>query len=618
MPVGHKIFGWNQKWHLLFEAFFITFALRVSFSVPISPDEYQDKIDYYLAQAAELLGVYDLGAIFVFLMCIGFLLYIKTKDWEKKFQGYLFPFFFSVCLLLGNSYAQINSWDYCFGSIVNGIKSLGALIGLTLLLCRLFTLLLTLYERISKSDWNHKITNILFGAHCFRNVFILLILVWTPIILISYPGNVCYDVIGQIEQGIGFQPFSAHHPLAHTLIVGGMVKLFYDLTGSYDPGLFLYIIVQAILLASALAGTLQWLSKEKRAHGILSVILGIYLLAPMYSNMVSTALKDIPFMAMVIWYIIVLAELLTNRKRIKEPVFMMVFVVLQVLVMVLRNNGFYMVAISSVFYCIFWWKESEKEQKMKILLYFLILPVILSKLLNGLLISTLDAQTGSEREMLSLPFQQTARYLQLYREELPTDEKQWIEAVLGDVDQVAARYNPDIADPVKALYKDNAAGSDVMNYIKAWTKGFFRHPGVYFEAFFAHIYGWFYPGVSNAIRYEAEYSLFDKRGLFDGADKVLIFFYRLTDRVTILSLLQNVGAYTWALFLLGYYQWKQKKKKGLLLVPLFAALLICMASPCFYLHPRYAYPIMFTIPFLYGVMAERRQVWNQDLPKTIP
>ena len=40
-------------------------------------------------------------------------------------------------------------------------------------------------------------------------------------------------------------------------------------------------------------------------------------------------------------------------------------------------------------------------------------------------------------------------------------------------------------------------------------------------------------------------------------------------------------------------------------MPLFISLLICMASPCFYLHPRYAYPIMFTIPFLLGTLGTK-------------
>ena len=72
--------------------------------------------------------------------------------------------------------------------------------------------------------------------------------------------------------------------------------------------------------------------------------------------------------------------------------------------------------------------------------------------------------------------------------------------------------------------------------------------------------------------------------------------------IPFLALLENVGFYTWLLFILAGVAFRGKSEKGILLTPLFISLFICMVSPCFYLHPRYAYPIMFTIPFLYGIM----------------
>ena len=54
--------------------------------------------------------------------------------------------------------------------------------------------------------------------------------------------------------------------------------------------------------------------------------------------------------------------------------------------------------------------------------------------------------------MMSLPFQQTARYLLLYQQEITPEERAAIEAVLGDVGTVADKYDPASADPVKALF----------------------------------------------------------------------------------------------------------------------------------------------------------------------
>ena len=97
-----------------------------------------------------------------------------------------------------------------------------------------------------------------------------------------------------------------------------------------------------------------------------------------------------------------------------------------------------------------------------------------------------------------------------------------------------------------------------------WVKGFFKHPVVYFDAFFTHVYGWFTPGVSNAIRYETSYTEIAQQGLFPNAQKYLIFLYRFANRIPVLGLLENVGAYVWGIFFLLFYAKKTKKKELLL------------------------------------------------------
>lgn len=604
----------KNKLNLIFQAFLVSFACTVQFHKPLQQGDYAEWIDYVLAQAAELLGTYHFIAVLIFLLAFGFLRYVDIKQSEKYMTSRILPAFFSFCLFMGRSYQETNSWDYCFGSVVNFVKFLLAFAGMTILLRYVIGFLLWGYEKVSESTWECKFSQWFFGKNCFLKIFVLFLVLWMPVILLSYPGNVCYDVIGQIEQGVGITEYSAHHPLLHTLLVGGLVEIFYQWTGSYDIGLFIYIWVQALMLSSALAGTVWWLNKQqfskgRVSHPVLMMLLGIYVFSPMYSNMVSTAIKDIPFMAAVIWYVILLAEIWYKRERLRQPGFVVLFLVVSVLMSLLRNNGFYVLVLTGLVLVVAWWKQADRAARVRNLLYLLLLPVVLSKLISAGLLVGLSAQEGKAAEMFSLPFQQTARYLQLYRQEISEEERAAIEGVLGDVEEVASNYDPDLADPVKRLYyyQDEVTGGELVEYFLAWAKGFFKHPGVYFEAFFAHVYGWFEPGVSNAPRYEAEYNLFAKKGLFTGADKVLVFVYRLADRITPLGLLQNVGAYTWAMLILCGYLKRNNKKMLVLLTPLLVSLLICMVSPCFYLHPRYAYPYMFTLPFLYGLAERSRE-----------
>lgn len=269
----------------------------------------------------------------------------------------------------------------------------------------------------------------------------------------------------------------------------------------------------------------------------------------------------------------------------------------QVLVGLLRNNGIYVVVLTGVVLAVIY-------RKKILLLCTAVLPLVICLGGNGLLAFACGAEAGSPGEMFSIPFQQTARYLQLYGDELTEEEQKVIAEVLTDPELVAERYDPNISDPVKALYLQDCGTDKLAAYFKVWFTGFFKHPSVYLEAFFIHVYGWFDPGVTNAIRYEAQSDLFRQGGLISGADKLLLFVYRFAEYIPFLAVLENVGVYTWLLFLLGGKVRREKCKKGILLAPMFISLLICMAAPCFYLHPRYAFPIMFTIPFLYGIMGE--------------
>lgn len=597
-----------EKWLLPIQAALILFAVQLRYDQLPGSDAYKSKLHYLYAMITDWFGKYNFGGLLLFVAVLVFLWQMRKSGFDKRYKGIALPCFFSLCLVVGKSYAEVQSSVFCFGSIVYFVRFITAAVGYFFLIKYMISLLLVGYDKLGQSKWSNRFANWLLGKHCFRNVFFLLLLLWAPVIFLSYPGNLCYDVLGQIEQGLGMSRYTAHHPLFHTLIVSGMIRIVSGLTGSMNLGLFAYILLQAVMLAAALAGIMARLNKRGISLSFRCIILLVYLLSPMYSNIVSTAIKDVPFMAAVVWYILLLEELVSEGSERKNVKYWVTLVLVQTLTGLLRNNGIYMVVISGIGVALYYgWKYSRKEigawkQPVLILCCLVILPFVGYQAGSKGLSATLHAESGSKAEMFSIPFQQTARYLQLYRDTLTAEEKMAIENVLGDVSRVAERYNPDISDPVKALYRRDAGMSELAAYFKVWASCFFRHPGVYFEAFFIHVYGWFDPAVCSAIRYEAETDLFRQGGLIPGADKVLLFVYRFAEYIPFLAVLENVGFYTWLLFILAGEAMRKRDGKGILLLPLFVSLLICMASPCFYLHPRYAFPIMFTLPFIYGVV----------------
>lgn len=600
---------------IFLKSFLTAYALTAVFHAPLLPSSYETGADYVIASVYELLGAYDLNFFLVLLLGLGFYSWKPREKTQASFRSGSLPLsvFFALCLVLGQSYHQTGNASCCLGSLVNLLKSLLALSGFSLLFCRLIRICCAfLKSRCFLSEETH-----FFTQHAFRKAFLILTAAYLPFLLTSFPGNLCWDAIGQIEQVMGSTPYSTHHPLLHTLIMGGFIKggsLFH----SPEAGLFLYMLFQDALLISALAATIAVLAKRGAAFRLLVCLLAVYCITPVYSNMASTAVKDVPYAAFTVGYTMALALYLEQPERLKNKKFILLFFFLQTGVILFRNNGLYVVLLSGIA-CFAFLSRNYRTPREKLLCLLASFggSILTARVVLFLLVQLTCAAPGSMGEMLSIPFQQTARYLQFHIEEISPEERAGIEAVLGDAQKAASAYNPASADPVKALYRKDASLGDLTAYLRAWFRGLFTHPGPYFDAFFVHIYGWFTPSVSNAIRYETDgYETVGQGGLFPNADKLLIFYYRFANRITLLGLLENIGAAVWGLFFLTFYQKKQRHTAALRAgLPLWISLLICMASPCFFGHPRYAFPILFALPFLYGFTMTHSQARDITVQK---
>ncbi len=582
------------------KSFLTAYALCTVFHAPLEPGRYETAIDYAIASIYELLGEYNLKFLLVLVLsafCYRFAARQSAEKGSGRHSSVIPAGFFALCLLLGQSYHEAGDSSYVLGSGINFVKSAVAFAGYACLFHALTGLAcLALDSHDFRSDKEH-----FFTRHAFSKSFFILAASYLPFLILAFPGNLCWDAIGQIDQVIGDVSYSTHHPLFHTLIMGGLVKAGESLFHSPEIGLFLYMLLQDTMLAAALAATIAVLSGRGARFSLLLVLQLLYCLTPVYSNMASTAVKDVPYASCVIVYCIWLALLLEKPERIRNRKFIISFFFIQLGVILFRNNGLYVVLLSGIAGFLFLFRKYGLRERILCLFAAFGGSVVTAKLILALLAFICHATPGSPGEMMSLPFQQTARYLQLYQDEISDTERVSIEALLGDVGTAAAKYDPASADPVKALFDRTASAKELIAYMNAWFQGLMKHPGTYFEAFFLHVYGWFDPAVSNSIRYEADtYDAIRQGGLFPDAEKLLIFYYRFAGR-TLLGFFENTGASVWALVFLTFYQKRHRQRAAVCAgAPLWVSLLICMASPCFFGHPRYAFPILFTLPFLYG------------------
>ena len=153
------------------------------------------------------------------------------------------------------------------------------------------------------------------------------------------------------------------------------------------------------------------------------------------------------------------------------------------------------------------------------------------------------------------------------------------------------------ADPIKNKYKRDATRTDVVNYFKAWFRGLTKHPASYVDTYINHVFGWFYVGTDNDIRYIGRLGIFSE-SLW--GDEEVKYWIELLGDFPVFWILQSAPVYIWLLIALSVYKLVKRDGDGYFLVAsfMFLGLAFCLLGPAFYLHPRFAFSIMFSMPYV--------------------
>ena len=558
--------------------------------------------DFLIARIYSTLGDYQFDMIVAALLA-GCAMKLICDRFGKYLKGYVLPMILGLIVVLGRSAITFGNLSGIYETVPFIIRSVLAAAGFGIIFRYVFALAEAGLVHISLSRGEKKIFAGLFGKNIFRNVCLLLMLLWIPIMILNYPGNHNADFIGQLMQTTGDMPWSGHHPIVLTSFIGVFFGAFRAVFGNYDLALFVWIFLQSLALAAALSLTIAYLKKKGASQYLLVTVLAVYVLSPIYSNIATTAIKDVPFAAACIWYCVLTAMYYEDVQAfIGKRSSLIKLVIASVLICMCRNNGSIIVFVNGLVMCVYGLGKARAEEKtdlknlIKKAAFFLILPIGIYTAFSSGIKAYVNAESDGLKEMLSIPMQQTTLYMTRYESELTDEEISSVNALFGNYENMIESYDPFISDPVKQYYDTKASNEVVSGYLKTWFKMFFKHPGTYFESFFMSTYGWFDPETDTSVRYELDSDYFTRTGLFEGADELIIYFYRYIDRISFFGMLQSPGLWTWVMLLLI-----RRRKENLHLYPMqLITLLVCMAGPCFMKHARYAFPIMFTIPFLMG------------------
>ena len=542
--------------------------------------------------------------------------------------------FLSGFMVVGASFEQENGWGLILGSAA---QLLMALIRFTACFFLFKNILVFLYDVADRYEWqfrhrngrtenNSVIGRKQDGLHwkdCqkFLFVFISLFILHLPYIVLSYPAVFWGDTPAQIAQGFNLNEETSqyllllsedvrlnnHHPVFHTLLLHVFLRLG-GILHSFNTGIFLFSLLQLICLFGTISLCIVRLYESGVPVRYLLMLIIYFGVAPRLQNHSMLITKDIWYGMATLLFVLFLERVTRPERDGKPSVKEMLGVFLSELLLILfRNEGIYVVVLTLILAC----AMGTGPRRRWIINSVSCLVVVL--LIHQVIFPTFRITEGSRREMLSIPFQQTARYMKIYPDEVTDKEWDAVNAVL-DAEALPELYIYTRSDPVKATFREEADSTALKGYFSAWLKMGLKHPGIYLGATINQIYQYFYPDTEylarvpyadsahlmehtnrlmedGGIRTDFHYPdrFFRFRMLYEKAGEALA-------RFPAVSVLSRAATYLWLVLIAGFYQIRRKNRRGILLLfPLFLEILVCFAGPvggtCF----RYLYPVALSV-----------------------
>ncbi len=528
---------------------------------------------------------------------------------RKNVVTMILSFIFTIFLTIGSSFIISDSLDAVIKHpIITILMMIISFIILNAIITFLFNKLDNYEAKEKKIDKKTGFISKMIDKHPFWFSLIVILLFWLIYIIAFYPAIMSPDPSFQILQFFGIDNkystyvnlidesviITNHHPVIHTLLIGSCVKLGVSIFNSTNVGLFIYSIIQTLILASTLSYTIKFLKEINVSVNVRKAVLFIYALVPVFPFYAMSPVKDVIFGCLIILYIISIYKFIKLKDKINVKT-MIKEIILMILITLFRNNGIHIIILSFPFLLLL-----GRKNLMKYLIIFIV--VILSYFTyDKVILPHFKITPGSVREMLSIPFQQTARYVIKNDDKIPKKDKKAIDKILN-YDTLKKRYDPEKADDVKNKFNKDATDRDLKNYFKVWFKELKDDPKTYVEATLNNTYGYFYPVKTNWYIYVNENKTINNYGFdyhFNDLNvlrSALMVYGLVFPYIPFLGLIVNIGFNTWILlFMIAYLIYRKKYKEIIYLIPSIIVLLVCFASPV-NTYFRYALPNVFAMP----------------------
>lgn len=558
--------------------------------------------------------------------CFYKFVWVKTERKPVKYSRVLAAFL-AIMYAAGIAFSYAGTLHILWDSDIRMLKAFIWIVGMYMLYLTFIQLLHDLLQLRPGTAFDQCQLGQYYKQHPFLATWLTIILCWLPHILLRYPGTMSYDNWNELSYYFGYQAYSDAQPLFHTWLFGSVIKIGLQL-GSANLGLFLFVILQSVCMSLVLAWSLTFMRRWETPSWLFYLTMGIYGIAPYFAGYASFPIKDYLYTACFVLFLLCMMEWTMDKEVWKKRKYVCRYVAAVTFMILFRNNGLYVYI--PVMLIIMLMEAAGMRRCGKAALnvsgftryLWVLFPLFLSWMITGVITVHYDVQQNGPKEMLSLPFQQTARFVRDYGDEVTEEEKQIIDKVLF-YDQISESYDEMTSDPIKGMYHAESS-TELKDYLRVWVKQFFRHPWCYVEATWNQNYYLFALDIDNIVYNKdcnvgeeimLDYGILDEINFevpewMDGICTIMVSYYALLSRLPVIGLLNNVAFYIIMLWAVTAFALKDKSKRVLMvLLPLWISFFIIIAAPQIQNQPRYAFPIIYSMPVVaaYYIRSGKKQ-----------
>ena len=471
----------------------------------------------------------------------------------------------------------------------------------------------------------------------------LYLICYMPYYLTLFPGNLGKDTFESVDMVLGNIPWTNHHPIFFTALIGGVIKL----TGWMNSitaglGVFTFIHMTAVCLTESYLTV--WIADRESKAGIgryvsipAAIFFALHPIAAMYSMYIT---KDVLFSCVLVLFVLTLIDAHKEMKAYEglSIRYCIRLGVLSLAVMLLRNNGVFIIAVTGICLCFIYRKRILKPAMT------IVLAIAIFMSYKTIAYRALDISSESFAESASVPLQQVGYVIVRHddnkiRDSLGDEGYDILDRIMP-LDRVREEYELGYTDPYKfsQYFDDEYFNAHKKEFMGIWLKFLPGYLPDYLVSYLAQTAGYWHYGETNTV---ATQGVWEDNTLgvvrTDVIDNVTgVSLYTVIEKLMlgmrkapILCILSSMGMQFYACLILLSVLTRRKNDpcvsedgRGMIasaqsaVVPLIALWIsIMIATPAFCLF-RYTYPIFMLWPVtVYEILMMGKEQKNSNYEK---